>query len=249
MTETSRCHLDNVKVLNVKRLTSRRSRKHNLQSPIFIIHITAESNMKNSTSVQYIDNTAVWFEKLFRNGPIQCTRCQRMDQASANSALPYRCVKCSESHEPGKCQITEKTTRVNLYCVLCRKTWHPAPYNQYPSKNKSNNQPNSAITSQAKNTVERAVPTTTQKPREITKVAPVKPGTSFAQMVAKNTANAKRETAKSAHMATVAPINTFTEKFQKMFDCVNEMKDQLSSLTEDVKEKSLFIKNFESNFN
>jgi hypothetical protein len=49
--------------------------------------------------------------------PVQCHRCQRWGHTSNNCGFPYRCVKCCESHEVGKCQ--KKAHEGTPKCVNC----------------------------------------------------------------------------------------------------------------------------------
>jgi hypothetical protein len=49
--------------------------------------------------------------------PTQCHRCQRFGHSANNCALPFRCVKCLDTHEPGQCT---RTSREGLpSCVNC----------------------------------------------------------------------------------------------------------------------------------
>jgi len=73
----------------------------------------------------------VHWEKLRRKDIIQCKRCQRLGHAAANCNLRYRCVKCKEDHEPGKCSIyTGKNNEP--YCINCNSFGHPVSYRGCP---------------------------------------------------------------------------------------------------------------------
>lgn len=55
---------------------------------------------------------------------LQCRRCQRFGHGASNCHLPYRCVKCSNTHGPGECP---KTAKDAPKCVNCGKE-HTANY-------------------------------------------------------------------------------------------------------------------------
>lgn len=65
---------------------------------------------------------------LKKKGVFQYRNCQRIGHASSNCSLDFRCVKCDESHEPGKCTISTKTDTTNLKCANCGQNGHPASY-------------------------------------------------------------------------------------------------------------------------
>ncbi|XP_017481195.1 PREDICTED: RNA-directed DNA polymerase from mobile element jockey-like [Rhagoletis zephyria] len=48
------------------------------------------------------------FEKLKPMVPSQCKNCQRFTHVASNCYLPYRCVKCIDTHGPGECKIPQK---------------------------------------------------------------------------------------------------------------------------------------------
>jgi hypothetical protein len=55
--------------------------------------------------------------------PTQCKRCQRFGHAAVNCQLPYRCMKCCNTHEPGKCARTNRDEGTPA-CVNCGKNGH-----------------------------------------------------------------------------------------------------------------------------
>ena len=116
------------KVLNIAKIPAIKVSKINrsLEDPIFLVSF--EKNSITLDDLKYKHNNlnqliVRWDKFKPRNQrPTQCRRCQRFGHAANNCALPYRCVKCTETHEPGKCS---RTTREGLpSCVNCGTEGH-----------------------------------------------------------------------------------------------------------------------------
>lgn len=75
--------------------------------------------------------TARW-EHLKKKKIFQCRRCQRVGHASINCFLPFRCVRCALSHEPGQCAIPADAGKDKLKCANCKQSGHPASYGGCP---------------------------------------------------------------------------------------------------------------------
>lgn len=61
---------------------------------------------------------------------IQCYRCQRFGHSARFCNMLQRCIKCSEHHQPGECQNSDKQTMA--FCVNCGEPGHPANFRQCP---------------------------------------------------------------------------------------------------------------------
>jgi hypothetical protein len=46
--------------------------------------------------------------------------------------MQFRCVKCTQTHQPGCCSISENDGKEALSCVLCGQAGHPASYRNCP---------------------------------------------------------------------------------------------------------------------
>lgn len=55
--------------------------------------------------------------------PAQCHRCQRFGHAAINCSLPFRCVKCLETHAPGACKRISREVGLPS-CVNCNAEGH-----------------------------------------------------------------------------------------------------------------------------
>lgn len=63
-----------------------------------------------------------WEKNKNTNKKTQCHRCQLWGHSAVNCNREFRCVKCLESHEAGKCKRT--TTEGEPSCVNCGKSGH-----------------------------------------------------------------------------------------------------------------------------
>jgi hypothetical protein len=65
-----------------------------------------------------------WDKHLSQNRrPSQCHRCQRHGHAASNCTMPFRCVKCTLTHDPGQCARASRTEG-QPSCVNCGKVGH-----------------------------------------------------------------------------------------------------------------------------
>lgn len=76
-----------------------------LRNDRWLIQVTNDSDVKSFRQLQYLINSKVKIQKYKQEGLIQCRNCQRFGHISTNCQMPYRCVKCGQSHGPGNCLI------------------------------------------------------------------------------------------------------------------------------------------------
>ncbi|CAH1188804.1 unnamed protein product [Phyllotreta striolata] len=211
-----------VRIINIKRLQTRRSLREDYIIPIYIIQISPDSNLKSITEIDTLNNIAVTWNKLKKTGKTQCRRCQRIGHVSLNCTMPYRCVKCIEEHKPGECPITEKVQPEKLYCVLCKKYGHPASYGKCPVK--FNRASNNTVTNQIS-----AKPR--QEPRVIKATRPVTANIQYAQ-VARNTRQEDTKTNKeNAPEPEKTLMDAILQEMRNQFGLINK---RLTKLEEDV---------------
>lgn len=69
-----------------------------------------------------------------RRDVIQCKNCQRLGHAATNCNMPYRCVKCNDKHDPGRCSCPTdiQLDKKKLFCANCNDYGHPASYRGCP---------------------------------------------------------------------------------------------------------------------
>ena len=97
------------------------------KSKIYIVQVTADSIVRNIYQINNLLYQSIRWEPLRKTQTVQCKNCQRLGHISSCCNRQYRCVKCTESHQPGECQIV-RGDRANLQCVLCNEKGHPASY-------------------------------------------------------------------------------------------------------------------------
>lgn len=99
----------------------------NLENPIFVVSFEKGAMTLNELKYQHnvLDGLRVRWERhepKFRR-PTQCKRCQRPGHAAHNCSLPYRCVKCLQSHAPGEC-TRKNRDEGQPSCVNCGVEGH-----------------------------------------------------------------------------------------------------------------------------
>lgn len=127
--------VEGVEFLGVSNLVTQNAKKLERILPIFLIKITAHSNISNLVKIKRILHQSVSWEPLRKGTQVQCRRCQRIGHVAKNCNLDYRCVKCDEKHDPGQCKILQSDNSVDksmLYCVHCKNHGHPASYRGCP---------------------------------------------------------------------------------------------------------------------
>lgn len=95
-------------------------RKNNIKSNLWHIVLLPNTDTKALFEIRVIENAIVKFEFLKKPEIIQCRRCQRLFHSASNCHLPYRCVKCVTSHEPGQCISNTNPNKFKPKCVNCK---------------------------------------------------------------------------------------------------------------------------------
>lgn len=98
-----------------------------LEDPIFLV--TFKKQAITLSDLQYRFNVinglrVKWDKHRPRNRrPAQCHRCQRFGHAAINCSLTFRCVKCTDTHEPGACARKSRDEGLPS-CVNCNIEGH-----------------------------------------------------------------------------------------------------------------------------
>lgn len=113
-----------------------------ISKTVWFLQLKSKGNTGNITKVEKILDYDVTIEKFRRRYTIQCKNCQRLGHTAFNCCFQYRCVKCSESHDPGMCPIPKRreedkgrlpTGESLLKCALCGEG-HAANFKYCPFK-------------------------------------------------------------------------------------------------------------------
>lgn len=136
--ELNNTNTENLEFTKVTRFHTKKSIATNTTLPMFVVHLSPSSNANNLNRINKILYQTIRWEKLKTNKTVQCWNCQSLGHSSNNCNLPYRCVKCTEKHEPGQCLIDSSNTehlienKNKLHCILCGNSGHPASYRGCP---------------------------------------------------------------------------------------------------------------------
>ena len=119
----------NIPSVNITKLSKIYFNKR--QNPVYyhyLLQITPDSDANALKQINNIAHQKIRWENLKRNKVFQCKNCQRVGHTSACCSLPYRCVKCAKSHDPGNCEIAVNSDKSVLQCANCGESGHPASY-------------------------------------------------------------------------------------------------------------------------
>lgn len=79
-----------------------------------------KTDIQQVLKIRYVAEWSVKWE-IMRKPPItQCRKCQRFNHTASNCQLQYRCVKCLDQHEPGKCSLDSSKNTFKPTCVNCK---------------------------------------------------------------------------------------------------------------------------------
>lgn len=107
-------------------------RKHTRKLQPYIVQIDVKSSRRELFAIRNILNCCVYWEAFIRQKVLQCHRCQRLGHTTVNCRLPYRCVKCGQSHFKKPCTLGDNIPQESLFCALCGQVGHPASYRGCP---------------------------------------------------------------------------------------------------------------------
>lgn len=121
-----------VNKFGVKNAANRNSGSTN--SSLFLVQVSADSSEAMLFRANKMQHVMVRCKKLRRTEIVQYHRCQRTGHVSTNCGMPFRCVKCKETHEPGMCKLPSGTLHdaSEVFCVSCQKYGHPASFRGCP---------------------------------------------------------------------------------------------------------------------
>lgn len=95
-------------------------RKNKMKSNLWLIVLQPNTDTAELFKIKSIESAIIKFEFLRKPKVIQCKRCQRFNHSASNCSLPYRCVKCTNTHEPGNCMSGVNGNKFKPKCVNCQ---------------------------------------------------------------------------------------------------------------------------------
>lgn len=96
------------------------------KDPVFLVHFERTNVNLNIRTIQatarYICHFVSTWERFdrARKRITQCRNCQMFGHAASQCHRPYKCVKCTDSHNPGECQRKTKDQEGTPKCVNCQ---------------------------------------------------------------------------------------------------------------------------------
>lgn len=90
----------------------------------WIVQFNPLTDLKQLAKNRLICNIAVRYEKpLSKLELVQCRNCKKFQHSHTSCFNDFRCIKCPNKHEPGKCEYPSTS---KAYCCNCDKIGHPA---------------------------------------------------------------------------------------------------------------------------
>lgn len=109
----------NFEVLEMERFKTRFHIKNNVDSKMIKVVLPEDTDTKAFEKVRYVLHTRVYIDSMKPAKILQCKRCQRLSHTANYCTHPYRCVKCTEEHEPGTCKLNAPGNTINPKCCNC----------------------------------------------------------------------------------------------------------------------------------
>ena len=128
--ELKEYNIPNVNITKVAKIYFNKSKNPDFHH--YLVQLTPVSDTIALKKIKYLANQKIRWENFKRKDIFQCKNCQRVGQTSACCNLTYRCVKCTKSHDPGKCDIVTNSDKSALECVNCGQKGHPASFKGCP---------------------------------------------------------------------------------------------------------------------
>lgn len=127
------------KILKAFRYSTTKSRNDKRILSTYIVQFAPTSKINEILSIKCLLHQRIEWENIKKHDIIQCKRCQRFGHAASNCGMPFRCVKCTNTHNPGECLNTR--TNINptsidttnpTGCIGCGQIGHPASWRGCP---------------------------------------------------------------------------------------------------------------------
>lgn len=131
-----------LEIVKVIKYSTNSSRLHNRNLNLFLVQFAPCTKQEDILQITQLLHQPCSWEHVLKDDIIQCKRCQRFGHTATNCGMPYRCVKCTDTHLPGKCSLppaqapstntgqvndvsNEESTTPKPKCVGCKGS-HPA---------------------------------------------------------------------------------------------------------------------------
>lgn len=192
--------------------------KHNI---LFRVVTPNSFDEKIINEIDALFDLKIKFEKMKGNKVIQCKRCQEFFHTASSCNHPFRCVKCKENHEIGKCP-RDSNPDLPIRCVNCDGAHSANNYKECkyfnekiaPILNKKKGQ-NTTNKVQRPNIISSNTPSTSN----------INIGTSYAKAAKGPTATKSTNIPKNN--VSVKPGLSLDEKFDKLLEAQLKFQNQM----------------------
>lgn len=135
--ELTNLNLDSVIITKIQKINTKTFFKAKRGGDAFLVQLPGTAKVSNLLKVDRLASQVIRWDRVSRKDGVQCKNCQRIGHVAKYCNRQYRCVKCSEKHEPGNCQMNgtddgEIRDFSKLFCVHCNSYGHPASYRGCP---------------------------------------------------------------------------------------------------------------------
>lgn len=87
----------------------------------WLVQLTKTPNLKTIFHIKTLLNCKVIIEPLkIKNRIHPCHNCQRFGHVASNCKMPFRCIKCTKTHNSGDCNIIKDDVKSQVECVNCK---------------------------------------------------------------------------------------------------------------------------------
>lgn len=111
----------------IKRHVTGYMRKNKVASSIWHLVLQPNTDTKELFKKKNIGPHIVKYEFMRKPALTQCKKCQRFFHAASQCYMPYRCVKCTDKHNPGNCPLDQSNNKLKRKCVNCNGYWTIQP--------------------------------------------------------------------------------------------------------------------------
>lgn len=90
----------------------------------WLLQFHSKTDITKLNEKNLILNVVVRYEKpMSKLRIMQCRNCKRFEHAKSSCFNDFRCIKCPDKHDPGKCELPDAS---KPYCCNCETLGHPA---------------------------------------------------------------------------------------------------------------------------
>lgn len=109
----------NFEILEISRFETKFHIENEIDSKMVKVILPENTDTKAFEKIRFILHMRVYIQTLKPSKILQCKRCQRLHHSATYCNFPYRCVKCTDGHQPGECKLNAVGNTVKPKCCDC----------------------------------------------------------------------------------------------------------------------------------